>query len=114
MDKLEHIFQLQKQFGSKFTDFDSLDEAGRQAKVLDFIGHCQEELVELRREIPSRKHWSSKKDNPMDQARVLDEYIDVLHFFLTIALCMDWTAAQIYEAYLKKNNVNHERQKDGY
>ena len=114
VDKLEEIFRLQKKFGSKFTDFDSLDYTSKQFKTLDFINHTIEELIELRRECPIRKHWSSKKDQAPDKEKLLNEYVDALHFFVTIALCNHWTAEDVYNAYLKKNNINHERQNENY
>ena len=46
MDKLEHLFQLQKLFGSKFTNFDMLTEIGKQEKTLEFIDHMIEELAQ--------------------------------------------------------------------
>lgn len=114
MGKLEEIFELQKKFGQKFTNFGGLDEQEKKIKTLEFIDHCIEELIEMRREIPFRKHWSSKRDNPVDKARLLDEYVDVLHFYVSLALINEWTAEDIYNAYLDKNKVNHDRQKNNY
>lgn len=111
---LKHIFELQHKFGKKFTDFGNLSEEDKNAKTLEFIDHCIEELIEMRREIPSRKHWSSKKDDPVDKGKLKDEYVDVLHFFISLALINEWTAEDVYNAYLSKNNINHQRQETGY
>ena len=116
-DKLEHIFALQKKFGSKFTDFDffaAKRSGNTQRAILKFIDHTIEELIELRREMPVRKEWSAKQYGSADWDKALDEYVDVMHFFVSIALIAGWDADTVYEAYLKKNNVNHERQKEGY
>jgi len=43
-----------------------------------------------------------------------EEYVDALHFFITIAIINGWTAEDIYEAYTKKNKVNHIRQSNNY
>ena len=114
MDKLQHLFQLQKLFGSKFTNFDELNEHERQIKTLEFIDHLIEELIELRRECPIRKHWSKKRFNIPDKQKQLDEYVDALHFFITIALVNGWSAQNVYDAYLSKNAVNHQRQDNSY
>ena len=37
---------------------------------------------------------------------MLLEYVDVIHFLVTIALIMEWTADDFYEWYLKKNKSN--------
>jgi len=109
-DKLEHIFQLQREFGKKFTNFGNLSEMEKQKAVIDFIGHCQEELIELKQEIPSRKHWSKRNSRPMDQRKMLLEFVDIIHFLVTIALIMEWDANDVYQMYLHKNKVNHDRQ----
>lgn len=114
MDKLQEIFDLQMKFGSKFTSFGKLSQAEKQIETLDFISHTIEELIEMRRECPIRKHWSQKKDNPVDPKRLLDEYVDVLHFFVSIALINEWTASDIHAAYLHKNGINHTRQNEKY
>lgn len=114
MDKLEYIFQLQKKFGSKFVDFDSLTPEEKQIKSLEFLGHLGEELVEFRRELPLRKHWSSKRTTPVDQTKLLDEYVDALHFFVSIALINGWTSEDVYDAYIAKNQENINRQNNDY
>ena len=117
MDKLEIIFALQEKFGSKFTDFKMLSErrdAVTQEAILAFIDHTIEELIELRREMPFRKNWSTKAGNTVDWSKALDEYVDVLHFFVSIALIAGWSAEDVFNGYLAKNNINHDRQKEGY
>ena len=110
MDKLEHIFELQELFGRKFTDFGNMSEMEKQSAIIEFIGHCQEELIELKQEIPSRKHWSKRNGKPMNQRKMLLEFVDVIHFLITIALIMEWSADDIYKVYLQKNKINHKRQ----
>jgi len=112
MEKLEQIFEFQKEFGSRFIDFDKLNEEQQELKTLEFIDHCIEELIEMRKEIPRRKHW--KKLTPVDKVKLLDEYVDVLHFFIELAIINGWTAETIYQGYLDKNKVNHQRQENGY
>lgn len=114
MDKLDHIYQLQRLFGGKFTDFDNLTPGEKQLKTLEFLGHMEEEMVELRRELPLRKHWSAKKNNPVDETKLLDEYVDIIHFYVTIGLIWGWNSETVYQAYLNKNAENIKRQQSGY
>lgn len=111
---LQELLKMQHTFGSKFTNFGQLDHIEKQEKLLDFIDHAIEELIEVRRELPLRKHW--KKDSktaPVDYDKVKKEMIDVLHFILTLFLILDMDEHDIFECYIAKHKVNYERQEDG-
>lgn len=58
------------------------------------------------------KFWSQK--GPESKERLLDEFADILHFYLSIANAMNFTAEDIEQAYLNKNKTNYQRQKEGY
>ena len=48
----------------------------------------------------------------MQNARV--EVVDLFHFLVSLAQALGMTAEDVYDAYVKKNKVNHERQESGY
>jgi dimeric dUTPase (all-alpha-NTP-PPase superfamily) len=86
----------------------------------DDIYNVVEELHEMMRELP-HKHWKkySKKFikdwmSEEHREKTLFEYIDALHFFINIGLILEFSAEEIFEAYIKKNQINHERQNNGY
>lgn len=58
------------------------------------------------------KYWSNKPSESKE--RLLDEYADILHFMLSVANTMGFTAEEIEQAYLKKHEVNYKRQVEGY
>lgn len=58
------------------------------------------------------KYWTTKPAEPRD--RLLDEYVDILHFFLSVGLSLGFTHEDVEEAYKKKNAVNFKRQEEGY
>lgn len=58
------------------------------------------------------KYWSKKPSESKE--RLLDEYVDMLHFWLSIGNTMKFTPEEVQEAYLKKNKENMERQLNGY
>lgn len=58
------------------------------------------------------KYWSDKPSESKE--RLLDEYADILHFVFSIGNTMKFTVEEIEQAYVKKNLVNHIRQKEGY
>lgn len=58
------------------------------------------------------KYWSDKESESKD--RLLDEYVDILHFWLSVGLAYGFNHYDVEEAYKKKNAVNFQRQADGY
>lgn len=73
---------------------------------------CMVELGEMANEIKTFKHWSKKPAS--DRVVILEEYIDVVHFVLSIANQLDFNAQDIVDMYNIKNKKNHERQVNGY
>jgi len=126
-DKLDMIFDNQYKFGSKFTKFNAIanifknqdrssinDRAIAQNCVLEFISHTIEELIELRREFPIRKHWSVNQNKKVNIDKAKEELVDALHFFVSIALLLGIDSGTLFDAYIIKNKKNHIRQKEGY
>ncbi len=114
IDNLQFLLNQQFEFGRKFTDFGNLSDTEIQAKLLEFISCLIEEVVEIRTELPMRKHWSSKRFNEPDWAKVKEELIDSLHFMLSLFLILGMDSNEICGLYMMKNKVNHKRQEEGY
>ena len=83
-------------------------------KVLltDTILACLVELGEYANETRCFKHWS-KKEPSHKNIRIM-EYIDCLHFFLSIANQEGFSSEDIEQAYFEKYEENIRRQKEGY
>jgi dimeric dUTPase (all-alpha-NTP-PPase superfamily) len=58
------------------------------------------------------KWWAKYQKFDEQNARV--EVIDLFHFLISIAQALGMTADDVFQAYLKKNQVNHQRQESGY
>lgn len=115
-DPLGEIIASQKKFCSNWVDFNSLSHKPDEMQkwALDHIGHAIEELVELRRELPLRKHWK-KQDKPLDFEKINDEYSDLLHFVINIGLVLGIdTSEKMLEVYNKKHSVVLDRHNTGY
>ena len=112
MDKLEEIFQLQealnKRIGVNMEEF-SDEEKGKW--ILNYTRAMQQELAELVDSVPW-KWWAKYQEFDEQNARV--EVVDLFHFLISLAQTLDMTADDVYQAYTKKNKVNHERQDSGY
>ena len=76
----------------------------------NFLRAMQEEGRELSEEIPWK--WWSKESLDMDAIRV--EIVDILHFWISLALASGMDAREVHRLYLLKNEVNLRRQETGY
>lgn len=115
-DPLQKMLSTQKDFISKWVDFRKVEEDPQQFQkiILDYIGHTIEELIELRRLLPIRKHWK-KHQEPLDLEKIREEYIDGVHFMLNIGIIIGLTKSEdFFKEYQKKHEINVNRQKTGY
>ncbi len=112
MDKLEHLFQLQDSFNKRLNiDTQNLSEEGKAQWALNFVRAMQQELAELVDSVPW-KWWARYQSFDEQNARV--EVVDLFHFLIALAQVFGMSAEDVYEAYLKKNKINHDRQDAGY
>lgn len=79
--------------------------------VLNYLRAMQQEMAELTDSVPW-KWWAKYQKFDEQNARV--EVIDLFHFLISIAQVLGMSADDVYQAYLKKNAVNHQRQDSGY
>lgn len=70
------------------------------------------EVSELANETRVFKHWSKKPSS--DKPTLIGEYVDVLHFFLSLGNELGFTAEEVEEAYNFKYEENIKRQLNGY
>lgn len=160
---VQKLFEMQKGLDSYIESKHGLqNEPLLKKKVLAFLV----ELGELANETRCFKFWSVKP--PSERKIILEEYVDGLHFLLSIGIEMDvttlpvlnvealeedvtsqflqlfqdisrmneqmtqdeytqlftryvglglslqFTMEEIYDAYMSKNEVNHQRQNEGY
>jgi dimeric dUTPase (all-alpha-NTP-PPase superfamily) len=112
MDKLEEIFKLQEELNKRIgvTTKDMNEE--EQAKwLLNYSRAMQQEMSELIDSVPW-KWWAKYQEFDKQNAKV--EVVDLFHFLVSMAQVLGMEASDIYDAYLKKNQVNHDRQESGY
>ena len=112
MDKFEEIFTLQNELNRRIgVDVSSMGEDERAQWVLNYTRALQQETAELIDSVPW-KWWARYQKFDEQNARV--EVVDLFHFLVSIAQVLGMTAGDVYQAYLKKNEVNHKRQESGY
>ena len=112
MDKLENIFKLQEELNLRIgVKMDDMDDEERSKWILNYVRAMQQELAELTDSVPW-KWWASYQEFDKQNAKV--EIVDLFHFLISLAQVMGMSAKDVHEAYLKKNQVNHDRQESGY
>ena len=112
MDKLEKMFELQEQLNLRIgVNMEDLDDEEKAKWILNYIRAMQQELAELTDSVPW-KWWANYQEFDEQNAKV--EIVDLFHFLISLAQVMGMSADDVYEAYLKKNKVNHNRQDSGY
>lgn len=111
-DKLEEIFRLQDELNRRIgVDLSSLTEEEKAKWVLNYTRAMSQEMAELIDSVPW-KWWAKYQKFDEQNARV--EVIDLFHFLISLAQTLGMTSDDVFNAYLKKNAVNHQRQETGY
>ena len=112
MDKLEKIFNLQKDLNQRIgINTNGMSDEEKTQWVLNYTRAMQQEIAELIDSVPW-KWWAKYQNFDYQNAKV--EVIDLFHFLISIAQVLEMTPEDVYQAYLKKNEVNHSRQDSGY
>jgi dimeric dUTPase (all-alpha-NTP-PPase superfamily) len=109
LDKLDKIFQLQKDLAS-FVSSERYPRT-KEDRVSALCTAITHEAIELQR-LTNWKWWKSKVDFDEDQAR--EELIDIWHFVVQTAIELDISPKSILDEYLKKNRINRQRHQEGY
>ncbi len=112
MDKLQRIFEMQEELNARIgVNLKDIDEEEQAKWVLNYSRAMQQEMAELIDSVPW-KWWANYQTFDKQNARV--EVIDLFHFLISMAQTLGMSADDVYEAYVAKNKVNHQRQESGY
>ena len=92
-------------------DLSNLSEEEQTRWILNYCRAMTQEIAELTDSVPW-KWWAKYQKFDKQNARV--EVVDLFHFLISLAQVLGMTADDVFGAYVKKNKVNHDRQKSGY
>ena len=109
MDALEIIFKLQKELAQITTS--TRYPPVKEERISLLATAMVHEAIELQR-LTNWKWW--KKPTKFDQIRAREEVIDLWHFLVQTSIELGMTPNEILDEYLKKNQINKERQEKGY
>ena len=108
-DRLDSIFSLQKGLADMMNlDRYPKDTEGKVSALCTAIIH---EAVELQR-LTNWKWW--KTPTEFNEKEAKEELIDIWHFVIQASLELNLTPDDILKEYQRKNEINRQREKDGY
>ena len=111
-DQLAQIFEMQKKLNLRIgIDTGNMNEKQQIEWVLNYCRALSQETAELTDSVPW-KWWAKYQKFDRQNARV--EVIDMFHFLISLAQVLGLSAQDVYNGYLKKNQVNFNRQENGY
>ena len=112
MDKLEEIFQMQDALNRRIgVNLPPPTDEEKTKWVLNYTRAMQQETAELIDSVPW-KWWAKYQKFDEQNARV--EVVDLFHFLISMAQVLGMSADDVFNAYVKKNEVNFKRQDSGY
>ena len=111
-DQLHELFRMQKALNERIgVQTNSMDEAEKTKWVLNYCRAMSQEMAELTDSVPW-KWWAKYQKFDEQNARV--EVVDLFHFLISLAQVLGMSADDVFSAYMKKNEVNFQRQDSGY
>lgn len=115
LDKLEELWNKQVCFDEMTFSRNNTD---RKSTRRDRYLALMVELGEILKEDECYKYWKSSKhtlDNKEYREKAKEEFVDLLHFVISIGIDIyDGGVNEMYDYYLKKNAINIERQNNKY
>ncbi|MGB7637308.1 MAG: dUTPase [Nitrososphaeraceae archaeon] len=119
-DMLKTIFQKQKELHQTIMTYSTTIDSQYSKKFLSLSNEerisalCTaiiHEAVELQR-LTNWKWW--RKMLEFDENQAKEELIDIWHFVVDASIELGMTPQNILDEYVKKNQINKDRQKNGY
>lgn len=111
-DQLRELFRLQRALNERIgVRTDALTAEEKVTWVLNYCRAMSQEIAELTDSVPW-KWWAGYQHFDEQNARV--EVVDLFHFLISLAQVLGMSADDVFQAYLKKNQVNFQRQDCGY
>ncbi len=111
-DMLREIFRMQQalneRIGVRPAD---MSEEEQQTWTLNYCRALSQELAELTDSVPW-KWWAKYQTFDKQNARI--EVVDMIHFVVSLAQVLGLSADDVFNLYMKKNEVNFKRQDSGY
>ena len=111
-DRLATLFEMQEKLNVRVgVETRTMTDEERIQWVLNYCRAMNQEIAELTDSVPW-KWWA--KYQTFDKQNCCVEVVDMLHFLISLAQVLGMSADDVFDAYMKKNAVNFQRQESGY
>jgi dimeric dUTPase (all-alpha-NTP-PPase superfamily) len=111
-DKFEELFRMQEALNARIGVHTSgMNEEEQTKWLLNYSRAMSQEMAELIDSVPW-KWWAKYQKFDTQNAKV--EVVDLFHFLISMAQVLGMSADDVFNAYVKKNEVNFKRQDSGY
>ncbi len=111
-DKLAELFRMQEALNARIgVHTAGMTEEEQTRWVLNYTRAMTQEIAELTDSVPW-KWWAKYQKFDLQNARV--EVVDLFHFLISLAQVLGMSSEDVFNAYVKKNEVNFKRQDAGY
>ena len=111
-DQLQELFRMQRALNQRIgVNTDTMTPEEKTKWILNYTRAMTQEIAELTDSVPW-KWWAKYQNFDEQNARV--EVVDLFHFLISAAQVLGMSADDVFNAYVKKNEVNFKRQESGY
>jgi dimeric dUTPase (all-alpha-NTP-PPase superfamily) len=111
-DQLGELFRMQKALNERIgVRTEGMTQEEKTKWLLNYCRAMSQEIAELTDSVPW-KWWAKYQKFDEQNARV--EVVDLFHFLISLAQVLGMSADDVFNAYLRKNEVNFKRQESGY
>ncbi len=111
-DQLHELWRMQDALNKRIgVQMDGMSDEDKAKWILNYSRAMTQEMAELVDSVPW-KWWAKYQKFDEQNARV--EVVDLFHFLISMAQVLGMSADDVFNAYIKKNEVNFKRQESGY
>jgi dimeric dUTPase (all-alpha-NTP-PPase superfamily) len=112
-DRLQEMFDHQLEFQRRL--YPNYPPSAGSPELMSSITETAYALSDEIHEATNETGWKPwASSNHVNRERYLGELVDAWHFFMNMCLLLEITPAELYEGYMQKIRINHERQNNGY
>ena len=111
-DQLRELFRMQQALNQRIgVRTEGMTQDDKTKWLLNYCRAMSQEIAELTDSVPW-KWWAKYQEFDEQNARV--EVVDLFHFLISLAQVLGMSADDVFQAYVRKNEVNFKRQDAGY
>lgn len=121
--KLEEMFKLRQEFIDKMNETrpGSYPEIPVDIKQKESQQFCRdlalrgvEEMFEALQHLKNWKPHRETENTSFNRDEFLEEVVDAFNYFFSLLILSGFNSEDLFEAYVRKDQIIHERLKDGY